>query len=52
MKLCGFSACPSDSHIDIQNIATFKLKSKGGNGVVRELVESLFNIDFVDILYE
>ena len=51
MKLCGYSACPSDSHEKIRSIATFVLQKKGGNGVVRELLEVKLNIDFIKILY-
>ncbi len=28
MKLCGYSACPSDSHEKIRSIATFILQKK------------------------
>ena len=51
MKLCGYSACPSDSHEKIRSIATFVLQKKGGNGVIRELLEVKLNIDFIKILY-
>lgn len=46
MKLCGYSACPSDSHKKIKKISTFKLDATGGSGVVRELIEKVlkFNI--------
>jgi len=51
MKLCGYSACPSDSHEKIRSIATFVLQKKGGDGVVRELLEVKLNIDFIKTLY-
>ena len=51
MKLCGYSACPSDSHEKIRSIATFVLQKKGGNGVIRELLEVKLNIDFIKTLY-
>jgi YrbI family 3-deoxy-D-manno-octulosonate 8-phosphate phosphatase len=51
MQICGFSACPSDSHPKILEIATFSLNKKGGNGVVRELVEQSLQIDMLSILY-
>jgi len=51
MQECGFSVCPSDSHKDIIDIASLTLSSKGGDGVVRELLESHFNINFLDLLY-
>ena len=51
MQICGFSACPYDSHPKILEIATFSLNTKGGNGVVRELVEQSLQIDMLSILY-
>ena len=51
MQLCGYSACPADSHPKIKNISNIVLKTKGGNGVVREVLEKIFNLDFIDILY-
>ena len=51
MQLCGYTACPSDSHQSIRNIADLTLSSKGGDGVVRELLEEYFNIDFLNLLY-
>jgi len=47
MELCGFSACPSDSHQKIISHSDFILKSNGGMGVVRELVEEVLNIDMM-----
>lgn len=51
MKACGYSACPSDSHESIKSIASIILCSAGGNAVVRELVEKILNLDFLQILY-
>ncbi len=51
MKLCGYSACPHDSHPKIKQIADITLEAKGGFGVARELLESAFNLDLLDILY-
>ncbi|MDH5652086.1 MAG: HAD hydrolase family protein [Gammaproteobacteria bacterium] len=51
MSMCGYTACPSDSHQKILQIANFKLKCKGGEGVARELVESVFQIDILKELY-
>jgi 3-deoxy-D-manno-octulosonate 8-phosphate phosphatase (KDO 8-P phosphatase) len=50
MKFCGFSACPSDSHHDIKNIADLVLNSKGGDGVLRELLEDVMSLDFLNIM--
>jgi len=51
MGICGLSACPVDSHASIKELATITLKTKGGCGVVRELVENVLNINIVDVLY-
>lgn len=51
MSLCGLSACPSDGHPRIKKLATVVLESAGGAGVVRELVEDVFGLDIVEILY-
>jgi len=51
MKLCGYSACPADSHIEIKKLASKVLISNGGNGVVRELLENVLGLDFIKILY-
>jgi len=52
MQLCGYSACPADSHSKIKGISTVLLRASGGNGVVRELLEEVLNIDFIKILYQ
>jgi len=51
MHCCGYSACPSDSHPQIKEIATFSLSSKGGEGVARELLEDIFQLDFLNLLF-
>ena len=51
MKLCGFSACPADSHFKIKKISNFTLKVKGGNGVVKDLLEEVFRLNLLEILY-
>ena len=50
LKLCGYSACPSDSHKKIKKISTFKLDAKGGFGVVRELLEEILRLDFLKFI--
>ena len=52
MKLCGYSVCPSDSHYKIKQIADIVLKTQGGKGVVRELLEDVLEIDLIKILYK
>ena len=51
MQLCGISVCPADSHPKIKEISDIVLKTDGGNGVVRELLEDILGLDFVEILY-
>jgi len=51
MKLCGYTACPADSHPEIKNISDINLDSDGGDGVVRELLEKVLGLDFIKILY-
>ena len=47
MKLCKFSACPADSHYLIKKQSNFILKKKGGEGVVTEILEKIFNLNLV-----
>ena len=42
MSLCGLTFCPSDSHEQVKNIAEVVLRTKGGEGVVREILEMYF----------
>jgi len=51
MQQCGMTACPSDSHPKIKQLASIKLDTPGGQGIVRELLEDVFNIDLITILY-
>jgi 3-deoxy-D-manno-octulosonate 8-phosphate phosphatase (KDO 8-P phosphatase) len=51
MQLCGYTACPADSHKKIKKISNIILKTSGGNGVVRELIEDIFQLNFIQILY-
>lgn len=51
MKICGYSSCPIDSHIKIKELSNIVLKTRGGEGVVRELLEEVLNIDFIKILF-
>jgi len=50
--ISGFSACPADSHFKIKEISDIVLKTNGGNGVVRELLEDVLGLDFIEILYQ
>tara|TARA_B100000795_G_C22796915_1_gene439830 strand:- start:1180 stop:1683 length:504 start_codon:yes stop_codon:yes gene_type:complete len=51
MSLCGYTACPSDSHTSIKKISQFILSTRGGDGVVREIVEDIFCLNMLEILY-
>lgn len=51
MQLCGYTICPADSHEKIKKLASITLETKGGNGVVREILENVFGLDFLEILY-
>ena len=52
MTISGFSVCPADSHPKIKKISNFVLKTNGGKGVVRELLEDILSLDFIEILYK
>ena len=51
MGICGFTACPADSHKKIKQISNIVLKTNGGHGIVRELLEDVLGLDFIEILY-
>ena len=51
MQICGYTVCPIDSHPKIKEVSKYILGTKGGDGVVRELLEQVFNLDFIKILY-
>lgn len=39
MKCVGFPLCPADACSEIKRISVFCLKTNGGNGVIRELID-------------
>jgi len=41
MKIVGYPIAPSDAHAAIKNEAKFLTKAKGGEGVIRELLNKL-----------
>lgn len=41
MKYCGYSGCPYDSVLEVCKIVSYKCNSKGGDGAVREFVETI-----------
>ena len=52
MVKCGFSACPADSHEQIKEVANIILKTNGGEGVAREIVEDVLQININELLYK
>tara|TARA_B100001964_G_C14203588_1_gene587042 strand:- start:1069 stop:1581 length:513 start_codon:yes stop_codon:yes gene_type:complete len=51
MKKLKLTMCPKDSHPRVQAVALFVLKTKGGEGIVREILEAVFNLNIEDLLY-
>jgi 3-deoxy-D-manno-octulosonate 8-phosphate phosphatase (KDO 8-P phosphatase) len=51
MIMCGTSFCPNDAHQLIKKNATFSLSTNGGHGVIREILETHFNINLLKTLY-
>jgi len=51
MEKCGLKVCPSDSHPRIIEISDFVIQKKGGDGVIRSLIEDVFEIDLIEMLY-
>tara|TARA_X000000950_G_scaffold36010_1_gene38489 strand:- start:1659 stop:2156 length:498 start_codon:yes stop_codon:yes gene_type:complete len=45
MLICGVSMCPSDSNPQIKKISNYKLKTKGGDGIVYEILNDIFKVD-------
>jgi YrbI family 3-deoxy-D-manno-octulosonate 8-phosphate phosphatase len=48
MELCGRSSCPSDAHPEVQKRSTFVLRTPGGQGVAREILEDILKINVLD----
>ena len=47
MEIVGLTFCPSDAHSIIKSMADYKLKSKGGEGVIRELYDLIYQSHLV-----
>jgi YrbI family 3-deoxy-D-manno-octulosonate 8-phosphate phosphatase len=43
MRMVGFPVAPSDAHPEVKGVAKFLTRSKGGEGVIRELVDILLS---------
>ena len=50
MKSCGITVCPNDAHNSIKSISKFILKKNGGDGIVREILEEIYNVDFLQYI--
>ena len=51
IKKCGYSVCPKDSHHLVKKSVNFVLETNGGNGVARDLIENIFNVNIHKVLY-
>jgi|APSaa5957512535_1039671.scaffolds.fasta_scaffold88580_2 3-deoxy-D-manno-octulosonate 8-phosphate phosphatase (KDO 8-P phosphatase) len=51
MLLCKFTFCPSDSHKLVKKMAKIVLEAKGGDEIMREVLEGHFKIDLYKLLY-
>ena len=51
LALCGHRVCPGDAHARVAEACTVRLTTRGGEGVVRELIENVLSIDIVSVLY-
>lgn len=43
MKICGYSACPSDAMNEVKNRVNYVCQAKGGEGAVREFIDYLLS---------
>ena len=50
MKSAGYRICPSDSHPKILEIATKVIDVKGGDGVARNIVEEILNLNMMELI--
>lgn len=52
LSQAAYSGCPNDAIIKCKNIVSYICKNKGGNGCVREFVETIINNDMYPIISE
>lgn len=45
IKLVGYGCCPADAMPQVKEVAKYITKAKGGEGVIREVVEKIININ-------
>ena len=43
MKICGYSACPSDAMAQVKDSVSYVCQTKGGDGAVREFIDHIIS---------
>ena len=43
MKICGYSACPSDAMKQVKDSVSYVCRAKGGDGAVREFIDHIIS---------
>lgn len=43
----GYPICPADAHREVQKICIKRLKTRGGQGVAREIAERILNLNYL-----
>lgn len=43
MKICGYSACPSDAMKQVRDCVNYVCETKGGDGAVREFIDHIIS---------
>ena len=43
IKMVGYGCCPADAMPQVRDVAEYVTKAKGGEGVIREIVEAIIN---------
>lgn len=51
IKKLYLTACPNDSHVEVKKSVLFALKTDGGRGIVREILEEILGLNIENILY-
>lgn len=44
LKIVGFGCCPADAVSEVKNVAKYIAKTKGGEGVIREIVQKIMEV--------
>ena len=50
MKLFYNTACPADSHPEIKKLSKWKLRSKGGEGIMHEVATKILRLKLIEII--